>query len=247
MLKLQNLIKQVLSDKAMGMLDYYRLSSLDDRFGGPFNGQTIRQKIFIKLTESIRFSAIVETGTCYGTTTDYMQRLTRLRVYTVEMSPRPYGYAKIRFMFNARVKVYLGDSRCFLKRLVEEEVIHNKQVFFYLDAHWDSDLPLKEEVNTIFENWPDSVVMIDDFCVPGDNGYGYDNYGDGQSLNIKYLSDNIDIGLAAFFPTIKSNDETGARRGCVILAKNQALILALSKMDLLIKHGLEGKDPEQDC
>ncbi len=90
--------------------------------------------------------------------------------------------------------------------------------FFYLDAHWDDNVPLRSEIDLIALYWPEFVVMIDDFQVPGDKGYGYDNYGRNTILSLNYIRDLIVRNrLTAFFPQMASNDETGAKRGCVVL------------------------------
>jgi hypothetical protein len=55
-------------------------------------------------------------------------------------------------------------------------------VFFHLDAHWEGDLPLQEEIEIILGRFPNFLIMIDDFRVPGDSGYGFDDYGRGKML-----------------------------------------------------------------
>jgi hypothetical protein len=51
------------------------------------------------------------------------------------------------------------------------ERLRDSPLFFYLDAHWNEDLPLAEEIDLIFSRSPCAVVMIDDFEVPGDPGF----------------------------------------------------------------------------
>ena len=99
-----------------------------------------------------------------------------------------------------------------------------KQLFFYLDAHWNDDLPLQEEIKIIFNNWPLSVIMVDDFKVPDDPDYIYDNYGIGKELSIEYLDTLSYLNFSAFFPSKKGNSETGLKRGSVILVKDKDLV-----------------------
>ena len=62
--------------------------------------------------------------------------------------------------------------------------------------------------------------MIDDFQVPDDPGYGFDDYGEGKVLNLDYLRDVISkFDISVFFPICRSEQETGAKRGCVVLAR----------------------------
>jgi hypothetical protein len=63
------------------------------------------------------------------------------------------------------------------------------------------------------------VVVIDDFEVPGDPGYAFDDYGAGKALTSEYISGMIErFKLRAYYPTKPSTCETGAKRGCVVLA-----------------------------
>ena len=92
-----------------------------------------------------------------------------------------------------------------------------------LDAHWYNDIPLIEEIEIIFENWGNAVVMIDDFQVPYDEGYGYDKYGNGKSFNLEFLDSVEHLNLAKFFPSISSKFESKYKRGCVVLVKSHEM------------------------
>ena len=94
------------------------------------------------------------------------------------------------------------------------------KVLFYLDAHWEEHLPLQEELEIIFSNWNNAVVLIDDFQVPGTT-YGYDNYGPGKALTMNYLKPLQHFQLSAYFPAAEAEQETGAKRGCVVLCKDE--------------------------
>jgi hypothetical protein len=97
-------------------------------------------------------------------------------------------------------------------------------VIFYLDAHWHQDLPLEDEINIICRHLKDFAILVDDFAVPGDTGYAYDNYGTGKSLDLATFSPCFQRNnLSVFFPSLQSKFESGARRGSVLLAsKSQA-------------------------
>lgn len=213
----------------LGMFDYYFKPKLRRKQGGPFNGQVERQKIFGELIAKIKFSHVVETGTFRGLTTQYMYRQSGIPVLSSELNPRFYSYAKRRLQGDRHVRLLNLDSRVFLKTIVQSGEIENGNSFFYLDAHWADDLPLLEEMQIIFSEFPDAVVMVDDFEVPDDSGYGYDNYGNGKALTLEYLASALaQFDLQPFFPAIPSTAETGAHRGCVVLVRT-------SKMKALLK------------
>ncbi len=79
----------------------------------------------------------------------------------------PAGAGKARSL--PKVRLSLADSRVFLRDLLAG-LPNDRPVLFYLDAHWNEDLPLAEEARLIVEQAPLAVVMIDDFCVPFDPG-----------------------------------------------------------------------------
>ena len=66
------------------------------------------------------------------------------------------------------------------------------------------------------ENW---IVLIDDFCVPDDNGYKYPSYGLGKTLNYEYIEKLVEQkNLKVLYPTTPSQLETGYKTGYIFLA-----------------------------
>jgi len=202
--------------------------------GGAFNGQEFRKQIFSEIVNEMGITAIIETGSFRGTTTRFMRRSTDLPVYTTEVNPRFFSYTKLRFLFDGGVSVYHEDSREFLSMLGRDAALSGGRNFIYLDAHWKDDLPLEKEVQIICKSFPDSVVMVDDFAVPGDDGYLYDDYGPGKTLNVEYL-ENVcsEFDLEPYFPSTDSGRETGSKRGCVVFAASHENAGMLGKMETL--------------
>ena len=234
-LYIKKLVKRILGDKLLGAIEYYRYPDSRESWGGPFNGQKVRQRIFLELIEKINFSAIAETGTYRGTTTEFMHNSSGLPVYTVELHPRNFGYVRCRFFLRRSIVPFHDDSRSFLRRLVKNRPFIEKRTFFYLDAHGGEDLPLREEIQFIFENCPQAVVMVDDFKVPGDEAYGFDDYGNGKVLSLEYLKPLADkLQIAAFFPSVRAELESGSKKGCVVLARAPDLIIGLQELNSLV-------------
>jgi hypothetical protein len=202
-------------------------------WGGPFNGQLSRQDLFHSLVEKVTPAAIVETGTYLGTTTELLAA-TGLPIFSIESDPFHYGFAKARFWRNPNVHLLRGDSRVVLRMLFEDSLAwaHDHSLFVYLDAHWD-DLPLAEELVIVFGSCPNAIVMVDDFQVPFDSGYGYDDFGACRCLSADYIEPIVAThGLQIFYPSTPSGQETGARRGCVVIASS-TMTQALSSLPLL--------------
>jgi hypothetical protein len=195
-----------------------------------FNGQKQRKRIFADIVSAIPFDAIVETGACLGDTTRYLSQTTRQPVYSCEISRTFFSLAKMRLADLNAVRLELTDSRQFLRKLGGKELV-DKSIFFYLDAHWYDDLPVTEELDIIGSCWKQFVVMIDDFKVPCDRDYGYDDYGDNKVLNLELLKPVMTKhSLIAYFPAVSSKQETGARRGCVVVASRGEISQKLSRL-----------------
>ena len=141
-------------------------------------------------------------------------------VYSSELNKRFHGIAQLRLQKYNNIHLVLGDSRAMLHQLQANSKLHDATLFFYLDAHFYEDLPLREEIDLIVKYWKNFIIMIDDFQVPDDPGYGYDDYGRNGVLTFNYISDVLHKHrLLAWVPTIPSHRESGYRRGCALLAK----------------------------
>jgi hypothetical protein len=186
---------------------------------GPFNGQRGRIRIFTRIVDCLPIEIIIETGTFRGTTTLFLRHASGLPVHTVEASRRNFYFARRRFEFEDGIRAQCGDSRAFLEELGHDSNATNRPAFFYLDAHWQEDLPLSEELSIITKYWNQPVLMLDDFQVPDDPGYSYDDYGPDRRLSIGYLPDAFLRDFRLFWPRLAGVAETGHRRGYVVAAR----------------------------
>jgi hypothetical protein len=209
---------RVLPGRLAASIDYRQKRYLSP-WNGPFNGQTRRCKLFVALARVVGAHAIIETGTYRGTTTAFMYESTGLPVWTVERNARFFHYARLRLGRYPAIHVVQGDSRRFIRQLAVGEAVNRAlPAMFYLDAHWDKDLPLREEVALVLANFRRAVILVDDFQVADDRGYRYDDYGDRGRICHEYLVPVLPDDIAAFVPAVASEQETGARRGCDIYA-----------------------------
>ena len=235
MLEIKNILKTVVGEGNLGRIDFLRDLGTHPSWGGPFNGQKFRQRIFFDILYCFPIKAIVETGTYLGTTTSLFSA-TSLPVYTTEIHSRSFSYSKMRFLFqSANVNLYQRDSRSFLKTLSLDSSVSKGDVFFYLDAHWKDDLPLREELDIIFSEWERPVVMIDDFQVPNTE-YTFDDYGNGNRLDFNYIEPVVSArNLSVFYPAINSSVETGVKRGSVVLCNEMSGTEIERKISTLVR------------
>jgi hypothetical protein len=113
--------------------------------------------------------AIIEIGSCRGSTAELFSH-TELPIFGIESNPRYYEFSRARFHRRRNIKMLLGDGRIGLRKLFDRHLcpLAGGTLFFYLDAHWNDDLSLAEEIDIVFSKCPSAVVMIDDFGVPFD-------------------------------------------------------------------------------
>lgn len=200
----------------LGAKDFYLHPEWRDSLGGPFNGQHFRQMIFIDLLRVCRFDVIAETGTYYGSTTRFLgMNSGGTPVYTSEIDKRIYEYARRGLRAFPNVHIFNLDSREFLSTM---DLSGKRCGFFYLDAHWGEDLPLAGEIELITQKSSSFVIMIDDFQVSNDSGYGYDDYGVGKRLSLRDFPFDSDRRFVSYFPARHSTEESGRQRGCIVLA-----------------------------
>lgn len=218
---LMTMLRSVLPLEIYGGLRYRKSPGSGRAWGGPFNGQRGRCLLVAEVIQHATPEAIVETGTYLGTTTEWLTAF-QIPVYTVESEPESFGFSRARLAGLGNATVLQGDSRAKVHELLTGPLqrLRDACVFFYLDAHWGDDLPLAEELDIVFTALPKAVVMIDDFEVPGDAGYGYDDYGSGKGLIRSYIEPTVSRhDLIVCYPALPSESETGAKRGNVVLAK----------------------------
>jgi hypothetical protein len=244
----KRVFRKFISARVIGAIDYVRSPDSGANWG-PFNGQTARQALFVDILANTRPHAIVETGTFLGATTELMCQA-GVPVFSIELDPRNYGFARARFWRKRNVELLLGDSRTGLRALFDGALrpLSGLTIFFYLDAHWNADLPLAEEIDLVFSRCPLAVVMIDDFEVPWDPGYGFDDYGPGKALVLSYVKPAMSAHqLQAFYPSTPAAADYPStpmaaaglatsgrlRRGCVVLVKEAFHGPVLSSMPLL--------------
>lgn len=224
--------RQALSAPNFGRFRYRWNPANGRSWGGPMNGQKWRCLMVAEIIAKFQPQAIVETGTYLGQTTEWLAAF-QTPIYSCEYSEENFGFAKERLKNFDNIQLKHGDSRDSLKAFLEGSLVElrHSPLLFYLDAHWGEDLPLAEEVDQIFSNCSNALVLIDDFQVADDERYGFDDYGKGKALTLDYLGDTIrKFDLTVQLPSTPSKDETGAKRGCALLSsmENEQVVRSIS-------------------
>ncbi|MDA9345643.1 hypothetical protein N9R74_02150, partial [bacterium] len=132
------------------------------------------------------------------------------------------------------VHLVLGDSQDTISKKLAY-ALKNKTVFAYLDAHWQEHLPLRDEIADISALASDFVILIDDFKVPSDDNYEYDDYDQNGACTLEYIAPALSGSMAVFFPTTPAAEESGRKRGYVVIGRGKEIISKLEKIDLLAR------------
>ena len=236
-----SLFRSLKNSRLAGTLEYYTSPGKQNSWGGggPFNGQHFRRRIFLELLAECNFSQILETGSFRGVTTEFMQISSQLPVTSVEYNRRFHAFAKAKIGRNPNIKLHQGDSRPFLDTHLQDSRNRTSCTFIYLDAHWQDDLPLREELEIIHLSQVPAVVMIDDFEVADDEAYAFDDYGEGKALNTTYLQTTALSHRPWFYPSLPGCDETGAKRGAIVIPTTETLADVLRTAGTLREWTLE--------
>jgi len=198
----------------------------------PMNCQAVRTEVVRRLIAECKIARIVETGTYIGTTTEFFAQF-GVPVVTVEVAPDLARRSSVRLGKWKNVEVRVDDSVRVLQELAREPIDRTVPTLFYLDAHWGDHLTLHDEAELAVTHFAKAVLVIDDFAVPDDPGYGFDDYGPDKQLTLEYLLQAKLPHLSLYFPSAPSHEETGARRGCVIATASTEMATLLDGIPLL--------------
>lgn len=196
----------------------------------PLNSQAKRRECLEKLLAYFAPQAIVETGTYLGTSTLFFaaNAPSSCPVHTVELDDFYYRFAKKRFeRKGVDINIHKMSSEAFL----EGTRFDVERLFCYLDAHWYKYLPIREEIRAL-SDYPQVVIGIDDFEVPGEPSWGFDDYRRNGVLTWRYIADAA-RDFTVFYPAYSPEEDNGARRGFCVLAKGAEATSACNKTGLL--------------
>jgi predicted O-methyltransferase YrrM len=196
------------------------------------NSQSARLELTRQLITQCKIARIVETGTFFGVTTEFFAQY-GVPVTTVENNLNYARHAQERLAGWSNVDLRVEDSVRVLTKLGSDPIDHTVPTLFYLDAHWRSHLPLREEATLALKHFAKALLLVDDFSVPDDPGYGFDDYGPDMRLTLDYLLQGDLSSLTVYFPSTPSHLETGARRGCVVTTFNPELVAILDQIKML--------------
>lgn len=181
----------------------------------PFNGDDHAVDKVMELIETYGLKNCIETGTCFGSTTQLFAEIFDY-VVTIENNRVYHSIAKNRLWKLRNVVFVKGDSSQVLLREIQA-LEKSYPVFFFLDAHWEKSCPLIDELIQIGNSGLKPVIMIHDFQVPDRNDLGFDSY-NGQPFTFAWIKKHVDRIYGHDNYNVEYNDKAeGAKRGIVYI------------------------------
>src|SRR5208282_4737572 len=114
----------------------------------PWHNDPNEEALVLDIMEKLKPDRFVETGSHMGWTDMWMaEHYPDLRIYTVEVDEQYAMVAAQNLAPYANVKTVKGNSPDFLRSLWNE--FNKGLTFFFLDAHFWSVVPLREELKVV--------------------------------------------------------------------------------------------------
>jgi len=144
----------------------------------------------------IKVDAFIETGTNVGSTARYVaSAYAQTPVFSCEPASEAFKVARQTVGGLKNAHLYNMSSPDFLYHIYDElMVLKLLKNLFFLDAHgYGYHWPVRDEVKFVTDRFERSVVIIDDFQVPGKPEFRYHTY-DNQQCNFSFIKDSLARG-----------------------------------------------------
>lgn len=189
-----------------------------DDYLGPFNDDTILAETVEGLIGQYGIKSAIETGTYrLGATTKWLAERVD-QVYTIESNPDYFNKVQSTLYRYRNIQSIFGRSEVFLENCIFGRW---NPTLYFLDAHWESDNPLLEELAIIAELDPSPIIVIHDFKVPNHPELGYDTYG-GQDYDFEWVKPMLDR-IKKPWTHFYNSEAVGARRGVLFIVPKESV------------------------
>lgn len=126
----------------------------------------IKQQVILEYAQLNDIDTLVETGTFKGQMIEAQKNHFK-KIFSIELDEAWHAKATEKFKKDDNVELILGDSAKVLKNVFENR---SNNIVFWLDGHYsgpgtalgEKQCPVLEELDRIFDNSQDHVILIDD-------------------------------------------------------------------------------------
>ena len=155
-----------------------------------------------------------ETGTGEAVCLSHALKYDFEKFYTVDLDEELYEKAKNRFVGYPLTLINNYSSKALDEYVPKLDP--NTPVFFFLDAHWQNDCPLIDELQAIGQSGKSGIIAIHDWKVPNSD-LGFDSY-NGQDFTYEWIEPTLQANFKQY-KAWYNNPKTaiGARRGVLFI------------------------------
>ena len=180
----------------------------------PFNDDKYMAEEFIRLRDLYSIKNAVETGSCIFSTTRWLGENFE-KVYTFEHNTGFYeeNFYKISDMPN--VKAFNTRSVSGLSQIIDSLT---EPTIFYLDAHWEDDCPINEEIEVISRCKAPHVIAIHDFKTNNPE-MGFDSFPalGGYDLDLNLIYNELEKIYPYCIKFFYNKKAEGPKRGVIYI------------------------------
>jgi hypothetical protein len=172
-------------------------------------------------------SQFVETGANVGSSLCYLARnFPGVQCYSCEPDRESFEFARQKAAKLANVHLYHEASPQFFHTVTGQQPgFCGRDTVFWLDSHGHGfRWPLREEIEFITGHFESAFVFIDDFKVPGQPQFLFDEY-EGQTCGLELIADSLTKNLDYRFILPSYRDKTSGHhplKGWVLISYGRA-------------------------
>jgi hypothetical protein len=178
-----------------------------------FENDTFIGEQITEIINRVKPSIIIETGTFMGNTTKFFTKF-NIPLVGIEKNEEFYQKTLETVGVCSHFQLLHGDSPTILDQ--NYEVLKNKKIFAYLDAHWGGGYTLERELEFMVKLLIKPVLAIHDFYNPNHPEYGFDCH-DGHAYTYDFYKSYFDRIYNSNYNYYYNNKATGAKQGIIYL------------------------------
>ena len=156
------------------------------RYRLPFNNDEFIKDMVVQLKKQYNLKIAIETGSFMYTTSRFFANLFE-KFITFEKSSKLFNEFNHIIAGHTNAIGLCIDSVDGLKKYLPQIT---SETLIYLDAHWDDNFPLLEELKVIADTGEKPLIMIHDFKVPDTDRFFY-TFND-VDLDLDYVEESLD-------------------------------------------------------
>lgn len=143
----------------------------------------------LKYKMKFDYPVFVETGT-YAGSSSWIASGHFDKVYTCDINNDMEKERNEKFAESENIEFLLADSREALPVFFNK--IGNDKFFLFLDAHWNGQFPVLDELQIVADFGYKPFIFIHDFDC-GHEGWNYDFDSNGNKLSYDYVKEKMDL------------------------------------------------------